>query len=175
MATYTTDVNQIMTRLKAKGVPEDRARNMAEKQASAKRKRSNPGRVQNKRNRFKGQKPPDPPKSKVSNEDIKKFADSMVMEIYGITGLIAPSNTISGGPVGAYDAASPTTGAKALAGKYTQQQDNDDPTKVHAKSGKTQGFKATGGLKAKVTRAKAGSVTKAPPSFESIEEEFGIR
>jgi hypothetical protein len=178
--TYTTMVARIQQRLKARGVPSDQALNMAEKQASAKRKRANPGQKGKlgKRNQFKKSTDPQPPKEKkpMRKEDIKTFALNMLMEMPGITGLIAspPAGSTSSGDVGS---TAPSSGGAPLSAKYANK-DNDDPTKVSGKSGKAVGFKSTGGLKARVTRAKAGSVTKAPDSFtkaESIEEEFGIK
>ena len=116
-----------------------------------------------------------PPKEKkpMRKEDIKAYASNMVMEIHGITGLIA-SPPAGGGASGDVGSTAPSSGTAPLSAKYANK-DNDDPTKTGGKNGKAAGFKATGGLKAKVTRAKAGSVTKAPPTFESIEGEFGIK
>lgn len=176
--TYTTMVARIQARLKARGVPADQALNMAEKQASAKRKRANPGQKGRlgKRHQFKSNTDPVPPKEKkpMRKEDVKNFASNMVMEIHGITGLVGgpvPSQTAAG-DVGS---GAPLHGNAPLSAKYANK-DNDDPTKVKAAgSGKSSGFKTSGGLKAKVTRAKEGSVTKDPPKFESIEEEFGIK
>lgn len=175
--TYTTMVARISARLKARGVSADQALNMAEKQASAKRKRANPGQKGKlgKRNQFKKSTDPVPPKEKkpMRKEDIKAFASNMVMEIHGITGLIA-SPPASGTASGDVASGAPSSGGAPLSNKYANT-DNDDPTKTPGKSGAKAGFKTSGGLKAKVTRAKAGSVTKAPPTFESIEGEFGIK
>jgi hypothetical protein len=175
--TYTTSVERIRARLAAKGWSPDKALNAAEKQASAKRKRANPGQKGRlgKRNNFKKKTDPVPPKEKkpMRKEEIKQYASNMVNEIHGITGLIGSppagtsSSTASSPP--------PSSAGGPLSTKYNQQSP-DDPTKTKTggKSTKT-GFNPSGGLKAKVTRAKAGSLTKEPPKFEDIEEEFGIK
>lgn len=178
---YTTAVERIRARLVARGLSPDRALNAAEKQASARRKTANPGqkgRRVNKRQNFKRGNDPVPPKEKkpMRHEDIKKFAETMVMEIHGITGLIGgPTGAISGGSSGTGSTGSegPTSKSKPLSTKYDQQHP-DDPTKKGSSGNKpSQGFKAAGRT-AKVTRAKAGSVTTPPPTMEEIEKEFGI-
>lgn len=176
--TYTTNVERIAARLKARGVPADKALLMAEKQASALRKRANPGQKGRlgPRHTFKKNTDPVPPKEKkpMKREDIKTYASNMVMEIHGITGLIA-SPPVSGGGTSDVGSAPALSGGAPLSAKYSNT-DNDDPTKTKSGGKSTKpGFKSSGGLKAKVTRAKAGSVTKDVPRFENIEEEFGIK
>src|ERR1035437_3595452 len=179
---YTTAIERVRARLVAKGISPDRALNAAEKQASAKRKIANPGqkgRKVNKRHTFKRGTDPVPPKEKkpMRHEDIKKFAENMVMEIHGITGLIGgPTGAISGGSSGTSSAGSenPSSKSKPLSTKYNQQEPDDVTKKKGSGNKPTQGFKANAGRAATVPRAKAGSVTTPPPTMEDIEKEFGI-
>lgn len=184
--TYTTNVERLAARYKARGIPADRALNMAEKRASAMAKKAHPGEKLGKRHTFKRGTDPVPPKQKkprkMRQEDIKKYAENMVMEIHGITGLIGgPTGPITGAGSGTGSVGSegPSSKSSPLSAKY-RQDTPDDPTKKPGSGKGASGFKASGGLKASIPKTPEGRVTKGVDTFqkkkmEDIEKEFGIK
>ena len=182
--TYTTAVERLTARYKARGIPADRALNMAEKRASAMSKRAHPGEKLSKRHNFKRNTDPVPPKEKkkrtMRQEDIKKFAEKMVMEIASVGMIIGQGGAgPGGGPVGVGGdpgGADPSPTGRPLSQKYRNDTE-DDPTKKKTAGGAGggKGFKASGGLKKSIPKSPEGMVTKGVDKMESIEKEFGIK